>query len=94
MAPSSLTDMVVRISQGKPPVSEVALVAAEFMRAAGVPDVDEDQMYAELMADVLDGGEVFSAMCSAIVDAISPVTDDGKKPAPRSSKKAKGQPKR
>lgn len=86
MAPSSLTDMISRISHGKPPVSEVALVVTEFLREAGVPKVNEDQMYADLMNDLQDGGKVFGAMCEAIVMAISPSDDAGKKSAPRASK--------
>lgn len=92
MAPSSLTDMIARIGHGKPPVSEVALVVTEFLKAAGAQKVDEDQMYSDLMGDLMDGGQVFSSMCEAIVTAISPADDGGKKSAPRAkSKKATGQ---
>lgn len=89
MAPSSLTDMITRIGSGKPPVSEVALVVAEFLKAAGAPGVNEDQMYGELMNDLLAGGAVFTAMCEAIVSAISPTDDGGKKSDPQSKAKAK-----
>lgn len=92
MAPSSLTDMIARIGHGKPPVSEVALVVTEFLKAAGAQKVDEDQMYSDLMGDLMDGGKIFSAMCEAIVTAISPADGEGKKSAPRAkSKKATGQ---
>lgn len=86
MAPSSLTDMIARIGTGKPPVSEVAFVVTEFLKAGGAQKVDEDQMYADLMNDLMEGGAVFGAMCEAIVMAISPSDDTGKKPAPRASK--------
>lgn len=82
MAPSSLTDMIARIGHGKPPVSEVALVVTEFLKAAGAQKVDEDQMYSDLMGDLMDGGQVFSSMCEAIVTAISRRMMGEKSPRP------------
>lgn len=90
LAPSSLTDMITRIGSGKPPVSEVALVVSEFLKEAGAPKVDEDEMYGELMQDLLGGGKVFSAMCEVIVAAISPTDDAGKKSVPQSKSKRSG----
>ncbi|MDX1489203.1 MAG: hypothetical protein R3268_13420 [Acidiferrobacterales bacterium] len=95
MAPSSLTDMIARIGSGKPPVSEVALVVTEFLKAAGVDKVDEDEIYSDLMRDLMnDGGKVFASMCEAIVTAISPADDEGKKPAPRAKKSKAPGPRR
>ena len=89
MAPSSLTDMIARIGSGKPPVSEVALVVSMFLKEAGADGANEDDIYGELMADLMNGGKIFGAMCEAIVLAISPVDAAGKKSAPQ-SKKASG----
>ena len=76
----SLTEMVSRIGTSKPPVSEMAFVAAEFLRAAGADKVDEDEMYGELMSSVLSDGKMFTGVCEAIVMAISPSDDIAKKP--------------
>ena len=85
----SLTDMIARIGEAKPPISEIAFVASEFLKAAGAGDVDEDEMHQALMADVMNGGDVFQHMCEAIVLAISPPEDIAKKPEPRKRKGAK-----
>lgn len=90
MAPSSLTDMIARIGSGKPPVSEVALVVSMFLKEAGADGASEDELYGELMADLMSGGKVFGAMCEAIVMAISPADATGKKPAPQGKKKSQG----
>ena len=85
----SLTDMLVRIGEAKPPVSEIAFVASEFLKAAGADDVDEDEMYQALMTDVMSGGDAFEHMCESIAMAISPPEDIAKKPEPRKRKGAK-----
>lgn len=91
LSPSSLTDMIARIGSAKPPVSEVAFVVAELLKAGGADTVDEDQMYVDLMSDLMTNeGKVFGAMTEAIVVAISPV-DEVKTKKPKPSKgKSKG----
>lgn len=81
----SLTDVIARTSEGKPPISEISFICASLLTAAGAPDVDEDAMYGELMQDVVDnGGKVFSGMCQVIVDILSPDEATIKKsPAPQ-----------
>jgi len=88
LSPSSLTDMIARIGSAKPPVSEVAFVVAEFLKAGGAEKVSEDEMYAELMSDLMTNeGKVFGAMTEAIVVAISPVDEvKTKKPKPSKGK--------
>lgn len=90
LAPSSLTDMVGRIGSAKPPVSEVAFVIAEFLKSGGAENVDEDQMYADLMTDLMENkGKVFGHMCEALMLAISPVDAKVKKEKPRKAKTSK-----
>lgn len=85
----SLTEMIGRVSEGKPPVSEIAFVIAEYLRSAGA-DVDEDQMYVDLMTDLTENeGRSFAALCGAVVESITPVDDAPKKQKPRKAKKAK-----
>lgn len=87
----SLADMLTRIGTGKPPVSEIAYVTSMFMQEAGIEDVDEDSIYAELMEDVQSEGKVFSHMVVMITEAVSPTVDVVKKsvgPA-KSSQKAR-----
>lgn len=87
LAPSSLTDMISRIGSAKPPVSEVAFVVAEFLKEGGADGVNEDQMYADLMGDLMgNDGKVFAAMTEALVSAISPVDVPAKKPKPGKAK--------
>lgn len=86
----SLTDMISRIASGKPPLSEVAFVVAEFLRSAGA-EVDEDQIYADIMDDMAENeGKGFIGLCKAIIEAVSPVDEPKtKKPQPRKGKKPK-----
>ncbi|QDP54150.1 MAG: hypothetical protein GOVbin4685_10 [Prokaryotic dsDNA virus sp.] len=87
LSPSSLTDMIARIGSAKPPVSEVAFVVSEFLKAGGAEKVDEDQMYVDLMGDLMSNeGKVFAAMTEALVVAISPVDAPAKKQKPSKAK--------
>jgi len=44
----SVLDISARTSQGRPPVSHIALVVARLLRSAGVT-VDDDEVYKELI---------------------------------------------
>lgn len=95
LAPSSLTGMIGRVAAANPPVAEVAYVVAELLIAAGVKNVDEDEMYGELMDDLANGGEVFAQMCEAVILAISPAEDTAKKSSGTGKPKGKkGKPKK
>ena len=48
MGDISFTDIAVRTSQGRPPVSHIAFVLAKILTAAGCKVTDED-VYAELI---------------------------------------------
>ena len=90
IAPSSLTDIIVRVGSQRPPVSEIAFVAAEFLRAAGAENVSDEMIYAELINDMIENdGTAFGQMCEAIVAAITPPKDIAKK-SPPSRPKVKG----
>lgn len=76
----SLAHMLTRIGSGQPPISEVALVAAELLKAGGAK-VTEDEIYSEIMVTLGEGrDEVFVAFASAIGEAIAPKGLTGKKP--------------
>lgn len=89
LAPSSLTDVIARTASGKPPISEISYILAEFLKEAGAEGVDEDEMYGELMSDLLNNeGKVFASLTEVVVQAISPTDSAGKKLKPQSQKKA------
>lgn len=75
----SFSDIAVRTSQGKPPVSHLALVLARVLQDAGVDTTDE-AVYATLMAT--DSSVDFAAMIQDVLLAFSPAEDDPKKAAP------------
>lgn len=85
----SLPHMLMRISEGKPPVSEVAFVAQEFLRSAGAK-VGEDEIYGECLADLQTGGEGFADLVRAIAEAVSPTEVAPKNVAAPAKKKAGG----
>lgn len=82
LAPSSLTDVINRISEGKPPISEAAFIIAEFLKAGGADNsvADEDAIYGEIVADFeRNQGKGFLLLCEAIMLAISPSDNAAKK---------------
>ena len=74
----SLTDIAVRTSQGRPPVSHLAFVIAKLLHAGGVK-VEEDRVYFELMTGK---PEQIQALIEAVLLAFSPADEDPKKPEP------------
>lgn len=74
----SLTDIAIRTSQGRPPVSHLAFVIAKLLEAGGVK-VDEDRVYFELMTGK---PEQIQALIEAVLLAFSPAEEDPKKPEP------------
>lgn len=88
----SILDVMSRTGAAKPPVSEIAFIVCEFLTAAGVRGIDEDEIYGELMLDLVQGGgEQFGAMCEVIGMAVSPAEMDPKKqPAPAKPRKKAG----
>lgn len=74
MGDISFTDIAVRTSQGRPPVSHIAFVLSKILTAAGCRVTDED-VYAELIGGSAD--EVTS-LISFVLMAFSPAETDGK----------------
>lgn len=74
MGDISFTDIAVRTSQGRPPVSHIAFVLSKMLTAAGCRVTDED-VYAELIGGSAD--EVTS-LISFVLMAFSPAETDGK----------------
>lgn len=74
MGDISFTDIAVRTSQGRPPVSHIAFVLAKMLTAAGCRVTDED-VYAELIGGSAD--EVAN-LISFVLMAFSPAETDGK----------------
>jgi len=87
----SIMDMIQRANENRFPVFDLSYVICEFLRAAGAKDVNDDQVYKDLMADMADNeGKETLPMLQAIITAVSPADEDGKKPEGRAvSKKAK-----
>lgn len=90
MGDISFTDIAVRTSQGRPPVSHIAFVLSKMLTAAGCRVTDED-VYAELIGGNTD--EVTS-LISFVLMAFSPVETDGKNPDAQtvSQSKARAEP--
>ncbi len=92
MGDISLTDIAVRTSQGRPPVSHLAYVLAKMLNSAGA-NVSEDSVYEELIGG--DSDDVAS-MVGAVMTAFTPQMAEGKnrdaraanKPQARATKKA------
>lgn len=74
----SLTDIAIRTSQGRPPVSHLAFVITKLLQAGGIK-VDEDRVYFELMTGK---PEQIQALIEAVLLAFSPADEDPKKPEP------------
>ena len=74
MGDISFTDIAVRTSQGRPPVSHIAFVLSKMLTAAGCRVTDED-VYAELIGGSAD--EVANLISFGLM-AFSPAETDGK----------------
>lgn len=74
MGDISFTDIAVRTSQGRPPVSHIAFVLSKMLTAAGCRVTDED-VYAELIGGSADD---VANLISFVLMAFSPAETDGK----------------
>lgn len=90
MGDISFTDIAVRTSQGRPPVSHIAFVLSKMLTAAGCRVTDDD-VYAELIGGSAD--EVAN-LISFVLMAFSPAETDGKNPDAQtvSQSKARAEP--
>jgi hypothetical protein len=79
MGDVSLTDVVVRTHQGRPPVSHIAYILAKMLQSVGVK-VTEDDVYEEMIT----GDEKYvSGLVEAVINGFSPQASDAKNPAAR-----------
>lgn len=77
MADISFTDIAVRTSRGRPPISHIAYVLAKMLQAGGAKVTDEE-VYEELV-----GGDQESVMAliGIVLMAFSPSDGNAKNPA-------------
>jgi hypothetical protein len=77
MGDISFTDIAVRTSQGRPPISHIAFVLAKMLQAAGAK-VTDDEVYEELVTGDQDS---ITALISLVLTAFSPGENNAKNPA-------------
>jgi hypothetical protein len=77
MGDISFTDIAVRTSQGRPPISHIAFVLAKMLQAAGAKVTDDD-VYEELVTGDQDS---ITALISLVLTAFSPGESNAKNPA-------------
>jgi hypothetical protein len=71
----SLLDLVVRCGGPRPPLSELAFVAAELLRSAGAT-VDEDAVAAAMWAELHQGKRaVFDALGDMVATCVTPTVE-------------------
>ena len=92
MGDISLTDIAVRTSQGRPPVSHLAYVLAKMLASVGAK-ISEDEVYEELISGNQNDvsamvGAVLTAFTPQLADAKNPAARAGTQPQARASKKA------
>jgi len=86
----SLTDIAVRASQGKPPISHISLVLSVLLKSAGAPHASEEEVYQEL----IEGNEkTVLALVSATLEAFAPSDENSPGKRAARAKQAKGKSK-
>jgi tRNA A-37 threonylcarbamoyl transferase component Bud32 len=79
MGDVSITDVVVRTHQGRPPVSHIAYILAKMLQSVGVK-ATEDDVYEEMITG--DEKHV-SELVAAVINGFSPQTAEAKNPDAR-----------
>jgi hypothetical protein len=74
MGEISFTDIAVRTSQGRPPISHISFVLAKMLQSAGAKVTDE-QVYEEL---VTGDQESITFLISLVLTSFSPTEDKSK----------------
>lgn len=85
MGDISFTDIAVRTSQGRPPISHIAFVLAKMLQAAGAK-VTDDEVYEELVTGDQDS---ITALISLVLTAFSPGENNAKNPAAQTGSQSK-----
>lgn len=89
MGDISLSDIAVRTSQGRPPVSHLAYVIARMLQSAGA-SVSEEDVYGEILRG--DQDQVQN-MIGVVLMAFTPPEEDGGKADAQSESQSKGRAK-
>lgn len=74
MGDISFTDIAVRTSQGRPPISHISLVLAKMLQSAGAKVTDE-QIYEELVSGSQDN---VTELITLVLTAFTPSNDKPK----------------
>jgi hypothetical protein len=89
MGDISLSDIAVRTSQGRPPVSHLAYVIAKMLQSAGA-NVSEDEVYSEILQG--DQAQVQN-MIGVVLIAFSPAENERGNQGAQSENQSKGRAK-
>lgn len=89
MGDISLTDIAVRTSQGRPPISHIAYVLTKLLNSAGAA-VAEDEVYEEL---INGDQEAVGELMMVVLTAFTPGERDQKVEAPAAPQSSETQPK-
>jgi hypothetical protein len=89
MGDISFTDIAIRTSQGRPPISHIAFVLAKMLQAAGAK-VADDEVYAELVSGEQDS---ITALISLVLTAFSPSEGNAKNPDAQTGSQSKARAK-
>lgn len=80
MGDISFTDIAIRTSRGRPPISHIAFVLMKMLQAAGAV-VTEEEVYDELVSGEPD---TITALIGQVLTAFSPSENKAKNPAAQS----------
>lgn len=85
MGDISFTDIAIRTSQGRPPISHIAFVLSKMLQAAGAK-VTDDEVYEELVTGDQDS---ITALIGLVLTAFSPGESNAKNPAAQTGSQSK-----
>lgn len=85
MGDISLSDIAVRTSQGRPPVSHLAYVISRMLQSVGA-NVSEEEIYSEIISG---DSEQVQNMIGVVLMAFSPVNDERGNPDAQSESQSK-----
>jgi hypothetical protein len=89
MGDISFTDIAIRTSRGRPPISHIAFVLAKMLQSGGAT-VTDDEVYAEMMSA---DQESVTALIGAVLTAFSPSEGNSKNPAAQTESQSKARAK-
>lgn len=89
MGDISLSDIAVRTSQGRPPISHLAFVISKMLQSVGA-EISEEEVYSEILRG--DQSQVQN-MIGVVLMAFSPAEDDRGNQDAQSGNQSKGRAK-